>query len=152
MALEIRNTGHTDFTFEAALHTYLAVSDIHHVRLRGLENTTYIDKVAGGDRKREGPAPLALTGETDRSYVDTDSTCIVDDPGWRRRIVVAKSGSRSTVVWNPWLDKARSMADLGVTGWTGMLCVETANAAGDARMLAPGESHVLEATIGVEQD
>jgi D-hexose-6-phosphate mutarotase len=150
MTLEIRNTGAAGFTFEAALHTYLAVSDVRRIRVRGLENTRYLDKVDGGARQREGNAPLAFTGETDRVYLDTTSACIIEDPGWNRRIVVAKSASRSTVVWNPWEEKARAMADLGEAAWTGMVCIETANAAADARTLAPGDSHVLEAVITVK--
>ena len=56
----------------------------------------------------------------------------------------------SSIVWNPWSDKARAMADLGEDAWTGMVCVETANAGDDARTLAPGDSHVLEAVITVK--
>lgn len=150
MALEIRNTGAAGFTFEAALHTYLAVSDVRRIRVHGLENTAYLDKVDGGARKREGGAPLALTGETDRVYLDTTSACAIEDPHWNRCIIVAKSGSRSTVVWNPWSEKARAMADLGEAAWPGMVCIETANVGDDARTLAPGHLHVLEAVITVK--
>jgi glucose-6-phosphate 1-epimerase len=152
MALEIRNTGDAAFTFEAALHTYLAVSDVRRIRVHGLENTAYLDKVAGGPGRREGSAPLTFAGETDRVYLDTTSACTIEDPDWGRRIIVAKSGSRSTVVWNPWEEKARAMADLGEAAWTGMVCIETANAGADARTLAPGDSHVLEAVITVKPD
>ena len=151
LALEIRNTGATPFTFEAALHTYLAVSDVRRIRVRGLDNTGYLDKVGGSVRRRGGAAPIAFTAETDRVYLDTTSACTVEDPDWKRRIVIAKSGSRATVVWNPWSEKARAMEDLG-DAWTGMVCIETANAADDARTLAPLTSHVLEAIIAVETD
>jgi D-hexose-6-phosphate mutarotase len=149
MSLEIRTTGAAPFTFEAALHTYLAVSDVRRIRVRGLEHTGYLDKVGGGALKPAAGAPIAFTGETDRVYLDTAGACIVEDPGWRRRIVIAKSGSRSTVVWNPGEEKARAMADLG-GAWTGMACIETANAGDDARTLAPGAAHVLEALISVD--
>ena len=152
LVLEICNTGASPFTFEAALHTYLAVSDVRRIRVRGLENADYLDKVGGGVRRREGAAAIAFTGETDRVYLATTSECTVEDPGWRRRIIISKSGSHSTVIWNPWLDKARAMADLGESAWTGMVCVETANAAEDARTLASGAVHVLETVIAVEQD
>ena len=152
LALEIHNTGPSAFSFEAALHTYLAVSDVRRIRVRGLENTDYLDKVDGGVRRRESDAPIALSGETDRVYLGTTGACTVEDPGWNRRIVVAKSGLCSTVLWNPWAEKARAMADLGDTAWTGMVCVETANASEDARTLAPGAAHLLEAVITVEQD
>ncbi|MSQ70964.1 MAG: D-hexose-6-phosphate mutarotase [Betaproteobacteria bacterium] len=160
MVLEIRNTGDEAFTFEAALHSYFAVSDIRRIRLHGLEDTAYLDKTldqaaldsTDGARRIEGAAPVQFSGETDRVYLATEAACTIEDSGWRRRIVIAKTGSRSTVVWNPWRDKARAMADLGENLWTGMLCVETANAGEDARTLAPGETHTLEATVTVVQD
>ena len=150
MMLEIRSADSRDFTFEAALHTYFAVSDVRRIRVRGLENTAYLDKADGGARKPGASAPLAFTGETDRVYLDTAAACTIEDPGLNRRIVVAKSGSRSTVVWNPWEAKARVTADLGDDAWTGMVCIETANCGADARTLAPGGTHVLEAVIAVE--
>ena len=150
MGLEISNTGTADFTFEAALHTYLAVSDVRDILVRGLEKTAYLDKVDGSTRKSGDRAPVTFRGETDRIYLDTMSTCIVEDASWNRSIVIAKSGSRSTVVWSPGRDKARAMADLGEEAWTGMVCIETANAGADARTLAPGASHVLETVIAVE--
>lgn len=151
LALEVRNTGAAPLTFGAALHTYLAVSDVRQIAIRGLEHTDYLDKVGGRtQRRREGADPIRFTGEVNRVYLDTTATCIVDDPGWGRRIHVAKSGSRSTVIWNPWTDTARTMADLGEDAWPGFVCVETCNAADDTITLAPGATHVLGADIRVE--
>ena len=46
-----------------------------------------------------------------------------------RRIVIDKTGSRSTVVWTPWHKKADRMGDLGPDdGWRRMLCVKSGNA------------------------
>jgi glucose-6-phosphate 1-epimerase len=64
-------------------------------------------------------------------------------------VVVHKSGSATTVVWNPWAERAKAMADFGDDEWTGMVCAETANAMDDAVTLAPGASHVLTATLEV---
>jgi D-hexose-6-phosphate mutarotase len=50
-------------------------------------------------------------------------------------------------VWNPWIDKARAMADFGDDEWNEMVCVETANAMADAVTIAPGEAHAMSATI-----
>src|SRR5262249_11768157 len=109
----------------------------------------FVDKTAGSARRPGEASPVAIGAETDRVYLGTDATVTVEDPGWNRRIAVAKTGSASTVVWNPWIDKARAMADLGEDQWISMVCVETANALEDARTLAPGASHRLTATIGV---
>jgi len=150
-ALTIDNRGDTPLTFGAALHTYLAVSDVRQIAIRGLEHTDYLDKVGGASvRRREGAAPMRFTGETDRVYLDTTATCVVDDPGWARRIHVSKTGSRSTVIWNPWTEKARAMADLGEDAWPGFVCVETCNAGDDTVTLAPGAAHTLAMEIRVE--
>ncbi|HTO11048.1 MAG TPA: D-hexose-6-phosphate mutarotase [Candidatus Binatia bacterium] len=150
MALEVVNTGTAPFTFEAALHTYLTVGDVRTAGVSGLENTLFIDKVDGFTRKRHGAEPLRLTGETDRVFLGTRARCVVDDPGLRRRLSVDKTGSASTVVWNPWAAKTAAMADMGPDDWRSMICVETANAADDAVTVAPGGTHVMTATIGAE--
>jgi glucose-6-phosphate 1-epimerase len=149
LALEVVNTSPAPFTFEAALHTYLAVGDVRAVGVTGLEQTAYIDKVDGMTRKRHGAEPLRLTGETDRVFLGTTARCVVDDRALNRRLVVDKTGSASTVVWNPWT-KAAGMADLEPEDWRRMLCVETANAADDAVTLPAGGRHVMTATLRVQ--
>jgi D-hexose-6-phosphate mutarotase len=150
MALEVVNRSPAPFTFEAALHTYLAVGDIRAVGITGLEHTTYIDKVDGMARKRHGAEPLRLTGETDRVFLGTTARCVVDDRALDRRLVVDKTGSASTVVWNPWSAKAAGIADLEPDDWRRMVCVETANAADDAVTLPAGARHLMTATLRVE--
>lgn len=126
-----------------ALHTYFQIGDIGQARVLGLDGCTYVDKVDGGARKRQD-GPVAFAGETDRVYVDTEARCVIEDPVLGRRIVIDKSGSRSTVVWTPWQEKAEKMGDLGPNeGWRRMVCVESGNALDDVLRLAPGEAHVL---------
>jgi D-hexose-6-phosphate mutarotase len=150
MALEVVNRSPAPVTFEAALHTYLAVGDVRAVAITGLEQTPYIDKVDGMTRKRHGVEPLRISGETDRVFLGTTSRCVVDDRALDRRLLVDKSGSGSTVVWNPWSTKGAGIADLEPDDWRRMVCVETANAADDAVTLAPGGRHVMTATVRVE--
>jgi glucose-6-phosphate 1-epimerase len=144
-----RNPGSESFTFTGALHSYFSVSDIGQVTLYGLEDCTYLDKVEDFQAKTQ-QGPITINGETDRIYLNTTATCTLEDRGWQRRIVIAKSGSHSTVVWNPWQDKARAMADFGDEEYLGMLCVETANAAEDTVTLVPGQEHYLKAIIKSE--
>jgi len=149
LVLEVVNTSPAPFTFEAALHSYLAVGDIRAVGITGLENTTYIDKVDGMTRKRHGAEPLRITGETDRVFLGTRARCVVDDRALDRRLSVDKTGSATTVVWNPWMARAAGIADLEPDDWRRMVCVETANAADDAVTLEPGGRHVMTATLRV---
>lgn len=133
-------------TIGEALHTYFQVGDIGAVEVSGLAGCTYVDKVEGGARKRQ-EGTIRFAGETDRVYLDTEATCVITDPLLKRRIVIDKSGSRSTIVWTPWQEKAEKMGDLGPNdGWRRMLCVESGNALDNVIHIAPGQVH----TLGVE--
>lgn len=150
VALSVTNTGEASYAITEALHTYFAVSDIRFVTLEGLEGASYLDKLLETDEPFVQRGSVQFTAETDRPYLDTDATCIIDDPGKQRKIRIEKSGSLTTVVWNPWIAKARRMDDLGDDEWTGMLCVETANALSNAVTIEPGETHTMATTISVE--
>jgi glucose-6-phosphate 1-epimerase len=149
MSLEARNCQDQPLTVTEALHTYLCVSDVRNVSVTGLAGREYVDKVDGGARKRQGAQPVAFEGETDRAYLNALRTCVVRDAGLGRRVGVSKSGSASTVVWNPWVDKARKMPDFGDDEWPGMVCIETANALSNAVTIPPLGTHTMEARISV---
>jgi glucose-6-phosphate 1-epimerase len=149
LELTVGNTDAAARTFEEALHSYFAVSDVRQVRIHGLEGAAFVDKTAAMARRPAEKGPIAITAETDRVYPGTAGSVTIEDPGWMRRVVVRKSGSATTVVWNPWVAKAKAMPDFGDDEWSGMLCVETANAMDDAVTLGPGATHVMTATIEV---
>ena len=150
MELETRNEAKEPLIYEEALHTYFAVGDIHQVSVSGLEGTTYIDKTDGFKRKTLDYEPLRIAKETDQVHLGTKAACVIHDPVWNRRIIIEKSGSDSTVVWNPWIDKTKGMSDMAPGNWKEMICVETANAADNTIHLSPGESHKLSVSIRVE--
>lgn len=132
-----------------ALHTYLAVGDVRKTQVTGLENAEYIDKVDGGKRKQHSGA-IGIDKEVDRVYLNTENECVVNDAAWRRRIRIKKRNSKSTIVWNPWIEKAEKMGDLGKDGYLGMLCVESGNALENAIQIPPGGEHSLWVSYEVE--
>jgi len=144
--LEVRlvttNTGTESFQLGQALHTYFQVGDIRKVTLHGLDGCEFIDKVADGARKKQ-QGPATFTQETDRIYLGTHGYCEIRDPALSRSILLTATGSRSTVVWNPWIEKANKMGDFGPDGYLNMVCVETANAAEDVVVLKPDQEHVM---------
>ena len=150
MDLGTLNTGNEPITVGDALHTYFAISDIGEVLVHGLENTTYIDKVDAGERKKQ-EGPITIEQEVDRIYLETSAECVIEDPGWQRRIHIQKMGSHSTVVWNPWIEKADKMGDLGINGYRKMLCVESTNAADDIVTIAPHSEHHLWVRYSLEK-
>ncbi len=144
--LSVRNLEVTPVTCSGALHSYFHVSDIRRIKITGLENCHYVD-LLDGQRKKQQTGSLTFTGETDRVYGPTSAACVIDDPLWQRRISIAKMGSNSTVVWNPWREKSQRMADMPMGGYFTMVCVETTNAVPDVITLAPGAEHRLAAII-----
>jgi len=144
------NTGTTALTLEEALHTYFAIGDVSAVRVSGLDGVRYLDKVDGG-REHLQDGDIAITAETDRVYLDTTGAIEIHDPAMRRRIHIAKSQSRATVVWNPWIEKARALADLRDDDWTRMVCVETCNVQPAAIELPPAQQHAMALRVSVSR-
>lgn len=144
VALATTNTGGISFELGQALHTYFEIGDIRQASVAGLAGCTYIDKVAGGQRQRQDGA-VSFGGEVDRVYLGSAGCSEIRDPVLGRRLLITSTGSRSTVVWNPWIEKAGKMGDFGPEGYLHMVCVETANAADDVITLAPGETHRMAA-------
>jgi glucose-6-phosphate 1-epimerase len=149
LELTVRNAAEQEIVFEEALHTYFAVSDVTQAAVSGLAGCTFIDKTDQMRRRLAAAAPLVLAGETDSVFLDTPDTLTLTDPGWGRRTIIMKTGARSAIVWNPWHEKARAMADLGEAAWRSMICVETGNVADNAVRLAAGAEYSMSTVIEV---
>jgi len=143
--------GGAALAFEEALHTYFAVADAREVSITGLAGTTYLDKLDGMKPKVQPDGVLRFAGRTDRPYLHTEATCVLRDQAGKRTITVAKTGSRTTVVWNPWQELTAKMPDMEPDAWLHMACIETANVGDDAITLQPGETHTMRAHVTVEE-
>lgn len=148
LELVTRNTGRVAVTVSEALHTYFAVSDVRRITVEGLDGCTFFDKVDGG-RQCLQSGPVTFGAETDRIYRHTGDS-LIEDPGLARRIRISKQDSASTVVWNPWIDKAARLGDMGEDGYLNMVCVESGNVAGDVVSVAPGDAHRLAVQYALE--
>ncbi len=146
LELAISNTGRTSLRFEEALHSYHRVRDIRKARLRGLEGVRYLDKTDQNQEKTQ-QGEIVIASETDRVYLDTRNSIELEDPVLRRRTRVAKENSGTTVVWNPWVEKARALSDLRDDEWMQMICLETSNVSDFAVNLAPGQQHTMKAIV-----
>ncbi len=146
-----RNLGDKAFPLTQAFHTYFLVGDINRVQVLGLENSQYLDKVDGGVEKTQVGAVVAV-GEVDRIYLDVTNELVIDDSSLNRRIRIKSSGSKSAVVWNPWVKIAASMADLDDSDYQRLICVETTNAATDIVEVPAHGEFSLTAIYSVERD
>lgn len=147
LELIVTNCSREPFSFENCLHSYFHVGDVTQVSLRGLKGVTYLDKVDGYQQKTELGDAVTISSEVDRVYLDTSGTVEIHDRSLRRKITVEKSGSKSTVVWNPWIAKAQQMPDFGDDEYQQMVCVESGNVGRNKVVLPPGRSSVLRVVL-----
>jgi glucose-6-phosphate 1-epimerase len=147
LSLRMENTGNTPFTISGALHTYLAVGEIHRVTVQGLDGAEYLDTVGTQEVRRQS-GDIAFDREVDRNYRTTGEVR-VKDASLNRTLIVCGSGSHTAVVWNPWIEKSKTLKDLPDDGYKSFVCVETANAWRDHITVAPGAQHKLATTVRV---
>lgn len=136
MELHVANSGDSAWPFSAALHTYLALSELGLARLQGLEGCRYVDAITGGEQIEDHPEKR-FAGEIDRIYAATPRNLLLRDGP--RRLTLECEGFEDTVVWNPGPDKCAALADMPDDDWQRMLCIEAAQIL-QPPTLAPGES------------
>lgn len=149
VSLESRNPNEIPLVVSGALHSYLAVSDIEQVRALNLDGAEYLDTV-GEPTMRKQRGDVRFSEELDRIYESRSGVLLVDDLSGRT-ILIEKSGSPSTVVWNPWVKKAAALGDLPDEDYRKFCCIEAAIANDRAEIVPPGGSHVLMTRISVEE-
>lgn len=151
LELMVTNNSANKFAFEDCLHTYFAVGDINALRVAGLQGVEYLDVLDAHQRKTEAPDAIRFVGEVDRTYLNTSHQVEIQDPRLHRVIRVEKTGSHSTVVWNPWIAKAKAMTDFGNEEYQRMVCVESGNVAENQISLEPGATASLKVTLSSEK-
>ena len=145
LALTTRNEDMKSFVLTSALHSYFAVTHIRDVIVDGFSGRFYLDILTGEEHVQQGQ--ISIDEEVDRIYRQVDyPVCLYDQ---QRIVQIEATGSASAVVWNPWVEKCRAMADMADEGYQTMVCIETTNALDDARLLAPGQEHTLAAVLSI---
>lgn len=138
--MRVENTGPREFQFTSALHTYFRTSDISGVEVHGLNGTEFVDFLDQRKVSLETRSQIMIDGPIDRAYQDSPSTLSIVSKGDGRRYSVTKEGFSDTVVWNPWVETAKSIADLLPSEYSQMICVESGNVLTPVTLPA-GEMH-----------
>ncbi|MEM1083403.1 MAG: D-hexose-6-phosphate mutarotase [Verrucomicrobiota bacterium] len=145
--LESSNTSEVTQSLSGALHSYLQVGDVEEVIIKQLDGADYLDTV--GERvMRKQKGEVRIGEEVDRIY-ESSGPVLLEDARLKRSLLVEKEGSPSTVVWNPWSEKAGALADLPDDGFRDFVCIEAAIANEKAVTVGPGKSHCLATRISV---
>jgi len=151
LTLTTHNRGDSPITVTQGLHAYFSVGDVRQAQVLGLAGHDYLDKVKDGGRSTQS-GPINVDGAVNRIYLDTTDNLIVDDPSLGRSIHIEREGSRSAVVWNPWVEQSRAMGDFADDEYLRMICVETTNTAEDAVTIGGGERHRLRSSYRIHQE
>lgn len=133
------NKDKKSFTITQALHSYFQISGISNIAIQGLDKKPYLDALTGIIHHQEGD--ITFDKEIDRVYQEVDENIILKDT--KRTIELVHSGSLSSVIWNPWIEKGKRMSAMSDEAYKEFVCIETANAYADFKVLEPGESHTL---------
>ncbi|WP_423130571.1 D-hexose-6-phosphate mutarotase [Gaoshiqia sp. Z1-71] len=150
VTLKVTNTSTNPFEYSSALHSYFFLSGIENISIEGLQGTTYYNQLNPGNEVQE-EAVLKINEALTRHYLDTEAAVVIADPVFRRRILVEKTGSQVTTVWNPGQEACASIADLPNDAYETFVCVEAVNAFNSPVSLAPGQSHETSAILGIEE-
>jgi glucose-6-phosphate 1-epimerase len=137
--LETKNLGKEEFLITQALHTYFSISDIENVSIKGLEDFFYVDTLH--NIKEQQISSIKIDKEVDRVYMGEAKEIVLKDKN--RELSISAKGSKSTVVWNPWIEKGSQMSGMKSEAYKEFVCIESANAFEDFRILKSGESFSL---------
>ncbi|XP_035233274.1 putative glucose-6-phosphate 1-epimerase [Stegodyphus dumicola] len=124
MDVVITNTGDSSFSFTFLLHTYFSVPDVTLCKVTGLKDCTYIDKVRNGKEFIEDREEVTVSEFTDRIYKNTSVVHKIKNLSGDREGSIEKFNLPDTVIWNPWIENAKSMTDFDDDEWKNMICVE----------------------------
>ncbi len=152
MMLQVTNTSTQTESFESALHSYFQISDISKTQIDGLQSAKFLDQLTSQWHQPDNN-PIRFTQEIDRIYqFKTDQpaadSITLSNTQDNNKIVIDRINARSIVVWNPWIEKAKRLSDLGDQQWTEMCCVECGNIGENQVRLAPGTMHKMTVTHG----
>jgi len=147
LSLESFNHGAEPLKIAGALHSYFKVGQISEIEIEGLDGAGYLNTV-GGRKREQQEGNIRFDSEVDFIY-DSQGSARILDRSANRVVQIEKQGSPSTVVWNPWEEKAKALADLPDDGYLDFVCVETAIANSKAIELTPGERHLLAMKVSV---
>ncbi|WP_019529510.1 D-hexose-6-phosphate mutarotase [Dasania marina] len=152
MNLTVTNNGQRPFSYSSALHSYYAVSDISDCEVTGLEQQRYVD-INNPEAHSTQEGAVRVNTEVNRLYQHSRlqqkelPPIYLLDKRQKQQTLITSSGSHSTVLWNPWMNKAKQLNHFAADDYRRMLCIETANAGEDIVTLAPQQSRQLSLCI-----
>ncbi len=137
LSISMRTTNESaeEFLLTQAFHTYFQVQNIENITIEGLEGVEFLDTLTG--TKKVETQALKIVAETDRVYLSvTKDICLREDD---REVLIHAENSNSAIVWNPWIEKCFKMSAMQPEAYKEFVCIESANAFDDFKIVKPNE-------------
>lgn len=159
--LTIQNIGNEKFDYQTLLHTYYKINGSKALsrdscNVVGLEGYSIDDKITK-ELSVQDSTPINIDREVDRIYTpptgknNLDVVIYTGDDGSKISLKATASCDEkeipvNVVVWNPFVEKAKSLGDFDDNEYHDMLCVEPGLLSG-IQPLIPGKEVVFEQQI-----
>ena len=143
--LETINNGDKEFKFSEALHSYFYVGDRDKVKIKGFDGYKY--KNLADDKECVLNGDIVIRDEFDCAFMNHTNKVEIEDAVLRRKIIMEKSGSNSTVVWNP----NKDLAEMSEGQYKNFVCVEAANQGDCFAIVGPKKTHMMSMKVCVKK-
>lgn len=143
MELITANLDEKEFELTEALHTYFPVSNIADVKIKGLMDKPYFDALTSKECVQKGE--ITFDSEFDVVFQEVDSEIVLEDA--IKEVHIKNEGSKSVIVWNPWIEKCSRMSGMNPEAYREFVCIESANARDDKKILKSNGKHTLKTII-----
>lgn len=120
---------------------------IASLTVEGLHALPYSDKLAQGRESREERPLVTVNGEVDRTYMGVDRPVFLQTHTGRIRIEGSPTLT-DAVLWNPWVEKAKAMADFADDEYQSMVCIELGHVSRNVT-LSPSQSWHARQTLSI---
>jgi len=134
--MQTSNKDTKEFLLTQAFHTYFAVSDIDDVVISGLDGKEYLDSLTGKEEYQKGD--IFIDREVDRIYKESAEHITLSDK--EHEVNIGAKNSHSVIVWNPWIEKCAKMSGMQKEAYKEFVCIESANALDDFKVVQLNES------------
>lgn len=157
LQLTTKNLGEEPFRYREGYHPYFAVSDCYAVTLSGVDGCVYEssrDLPCDVTHVWQGKVP-EWPGCDLFKFKQPASVITLEDPAWKRSIVLTTTGARDVVTWCQDVRGTKGGMAMNILPeeCQSYFCIEPSNFYPESEItLAQGESHTFETIITVKEN
>ncbi|WP_321325622.1 D-hexose-6-phosphate mutarotase [Thiomicrorhabdus sp.] len=144
------NMGDETIEITEALHTYFAVANPVGMLIKGLEESTHLDKLVDDAQPEIQKEAVVLNPAKDSVYLNQTGSVVIVDADNLREILIEKRHSQSSVVWNPGPEIVKGFADIDDQAWLEFACVESGNVLDNTVSIPRDSEHLLSVKYSVK--